>query len=180
MNKAFRERSIPGVIVDSDGTSAKHDSIVLRESTSQWRAGNRLRLITARPLAEWLLSDWHHKRRLMGLPDLDFEPVKSGLFYSLRLGGVWVAADWWLSYFQVDQSVIPLRLSHLAEDVNRWVLPLLPEGQVPFRFDFRENARPQAGDVSSSSKAHSFSSVDLERLRHVNPRWSSWEATWSQ
>ena len=55
----------------------------------------------------------------MNLPDLDFEPVRSGLFYSLRLGGTWVAADWWLQYFDVDETVTALRLEHLQEDLNR-------------------------------------------------------------
>ena len=103
MNRLFRERQLTGIEVDSDATAAKHDSIALREQRSSWRAGSRRRFITARRLQAWLISDWQHKRRHMNLPDLDFTPVRSGLFYSMRLGGTWVAADWWLQYFALDQ-----------------------------------------------------------------------------
>lgn len=168
MNRLFRERAIAGVTVDGDDTRAKHDSVALREAQGRWRAGQRRRFITARRLADWLLSDWHHKRRHMGLPDLDFEPVRCGLTYSLRLGGTWVAADWWLQYFAVDEHTTALRLEHLTDDLNTHLLPLLPAGTTPFQQLPRENARPGA------ALAH-FSSDDLQRIATVNPRWTAWE-----
>lgn len=175
MNRLFRDRAIPGVAVDSDETSAKHDSIAMREAASGWRAGNRIRFITARTLEDWLVSDWHHKRRCMGVPSLDFEPVRNGLFYSFRLGGVWVAADWWLSYFEVDEAVIPLRLSSLIVDINSRLLPLLPKGVAAFEDAPRQNARPAS---AQSPMNQCFSDADRCRIRAVNPKWSSWEATW--
>ena len=87
----------------------------------------------------------------MDLPDLPLEPVRSGLFYSLRLGGVWVAADWWLRYFELGESVTALRLEHLAEDLNRHLLPLLPAATAPLLQDAlpRENARPPPSDAAT-------------------------------
>ncbi|MBC1265335.1 hypothetical protein FPZ61_14550 [Synechococcus sp. BSA11S] len=178
MNRLFRSLALPAVEVDADSDRAKHDSVTLRESRGSWRAGDRRRFISSRRLSSWLLSDWRHKRRHMGLPDLPLEPVRSGLFYSLRLGGVWVAADWWLRYFDPGDSVTTLRLEHLAEDLNRHLLPLLPsagaqllEGILP-----RENARP-ANSPSGSGPAESvpFSAEDLARQRCVNPLWAEWE-----
>jgi hypothetical protein len=170
MNQLFRRRALPGVHVDPDDTPAKHDSVALRESRGGWRAGERRRFITARRLEAWLLSDWQHKRRHMNLPDLDFEPVRSGLFYSLRLGGTWVAADWWLQYFAVDERVTALRLEHLAADLNTHLLPLLPAGTEPFAQPPRANAGPAV-----PLRPPAFSAADRSRIAAANPRWSAWE-----
>ena len=195
MNRLFRERAMTGIHIDDDGTAAKHDSVALRESRGSWRAGERRRFITARRLADWLLSDWRHKRRHMGLAELSFEPVRCGLYYSLRLGGVWVAADWWLQYFAVDGQVTALRLEHLADDLNSHLLPLLPAGTAPFRQLPRANPgsaeeplNPAPGKTAFSGPALNsptwnsptfnspvFSAADLERIASVNPRWSAWE-----
>lgn len=171
MNTLFRQRELPGVVIDPDDTASKHDSVDLRESRGGWRAGARKRFITARRLETWLVSDWQHKRRHMDLPNLDFEPVRCGLFYSLRLGGIWVAADWWLNYFAVDERVTALRLEHLEHDLNRWLLPLLPAGTPEFVKPPKANARPTTLDLH----APTLSSADRTRIAASNPRWSQWE-----
>ena len=171
MNRLFRERALPGVAVDPDHTPQKHDSVELRESRSHWQAGDRRRFITARRLEHWLISDWQHKRRQMNLPDLDFEPVRSGLYYSLRLGGTWVAADWWLQYFEVDERVTALRLEHLQQDLNQHLLPLLPQGTPAFHTPSRENRKP----TTMAADEPSFTSEDRARIAAVNPRWSAWQ-----
>ncbi len=171
MNRLFRERALPGVAVDPDETPQKHDSVPLRESRGSWRSGHRRRFITARRLEHWLISDWQHKRRQMSLPDLDFEPVRSGLYYSLRLGGTWVAADWWLQYFEVDERVTSLRLEHLQEDLNQHLLPLLPEGTLPFETPPRENRKPS----TMTENEPRFTPEDRMRIAAVNPRWNAWE-----
>ena len=58
-------------------------------------------------------------------PDLDFNPVRNGLFYSLRLGGTWVAADWWLHYFQIDHNIAAY-VNHLVDDLNAMCCPYYP------------------------------------------------------
>ena len=171
MNRLISERFFPGVAVDPDETHEKHDSVPLRESRASWQAGDRRRFITARRLESWLISDWQHKRRPMNLPDLDFEPVRSGLYYSLRLGGIWVAADWWLQYFEVDERVTALRLEHLQDDLNRHLLPLLPAGTMPFKRPPRENRKPTAMTADEPI----FSAEDQQRIMAVNPLWSSWQ-----
>ena len=170
MNRLFRERQLTGIEVDNDATAAKHDSIALREQRSSWRAGSRQRFITARRLQAWLISDWQHKRRHMNLPDLDFTPVRSGLFYSMRLGGTWVAADWWLQYFALDQQVHALRLEALHDDLNSLLLPLLPQGTAAFEALPRENARP-----ATQSDKPTFSAADLRRIAAANPLWNAWQ-----
>ena len=170
MNRLFQERKLNGVEVDDDSTSLKHDSVALRESRGPWRANARQRFITSRRLEDWLISDWEHKRRHMQLPNLDFEPVRSGLFYSLRLGGTWVAADWWLQYFELDERVTALRLEALHDDLNRLLLPLLPEGTTPFEAPPRENTRP-----AQANQMPSFSSAERQRIAAVNPRWDAWQ-----
>lgn len=170
MNRVFRELALTGVVLDPDDTRAKHDSVSLREQDGTWRAGERRRFINSRILPDWLVSDWRHKRRHMGL-DLPFEPVACGLFYSLRLGGVWVAADWWLRYFEIDSSTTALRLEHLTDDFNRLLLPLLPPGTPPLADPPRENT---AGE--SAPRAHrSFDRTQIEAIYACNPLWLDWE-----
>ena len=165
----FRELALPGVVVDPY-EPLMHDSVELRESRSSWRSGNRRRFITARRLDQWLISDWEHKRRCMDCPKLDFEPVRSGLFYSLRLGGTWVAADWWLQYFQVDERVTALRLEHLEQDLNQHLLPVLPQHTPPF------HDLPQANRKLKAVAAEPlFTELDLVRIAAVNPRWTAWQ-----
>ena len=170
MNRLFQDRQLSGIEIDDDSTSLKHDSVALRESRGEWRAHGRQRFITSRRLEDWLISDWAHKRRHMNLPELDFEPVRSGLFYSLRLGGTWVAADWWLQYFELDEQVTALRLEALHDDLNRLLLPLLPEGTTPFEAPPRENTRP-----AQANEMPSFSSAERQRIAAVNPRWDAWQ-----
>lgn len=170
MNRLFQDRRFRDITIDDDATSFKHDSVALRESRGSWRANGRKRFITSRRLEDWLISDWAHKRRHMQLPDLDFEPVRSGLFYSLRLGGTWVAADWWLQYFEIDETITALRLEALHDDLNRLVLPLLPQGTAPFDAPPQKNSRPK-----SQSGSQGFSPDDRRRIAVVNPRWNAWQ-----
>jgi hypothetical protein len=178
MNRLFRERALPGVVVDPDDTVEKHDSVALRESRGPWRANHRRLFITSRRLENWLVSDWHHKRRHMNLPELPFEPVRNGLFYSLRLGGTWVAADWWLHYFSIDEQITALRLEHLCYDLNKHLLPLLPPGTMPFNILPRDNANNASHAMAGHRRASApspFSLEDLQRIRTVNPLWSAWQ-----
>ena len=169
MNQLFRELAIPRLRIDPDDSPRKHDSVALRESRGLWRAGRRTRFITARRLSDWLLSDWQHKRRHMQLPDLPLEPVRCGLSYSLRLGGTWVAADWWLQYFELDEQVRSLRLEQLAADLNTQLLPLLPAGTPALPNP------PQCNAAPASPEPAVFSATDLKRIYSVNPRWRAWE-----
>ena len=171
MNRLFRERALTGVTVDPNEPPQKHDSVALRESRGNWQAGDRRHFITARRLVHWLISDWLHKRRQMSLPTLDFEPVRSGLYYLLRLGGTWVASDWWLQYFEVDERVNALRLAHLQDDLNQHLLRLLPQGISPFPTPPRDNRKPSA----MASDEPRFTDSDRRRIAAVNPRWSQWQ-----
>ena len=170
MNRLFRDRDFLNVHVDDDSTSSKHDSVALREISANCFLSDRTRFFTLRPLQDWLISDWLHKRRHMNLPQLDFKPVLSGLFYSLRLGGVWVSADWWLSYFDINESCIPLRLDRLSVDLNSKLLPLLPPNTAPFDLIPSENRKP-----STYQFPIRFTDNDLHRIHSVNPRWSQLE-----
>ena len=169
----FRNQNIKDLLIDDDRLKIKHDSIKLREQTSDWRYDHQKIFITFRRLEHWLISDWEHKRRWMNLPNLPFEPVRSGLFYSLRLGGTWVAADWWIQYFDLDESVTALRLEHLEADLNKHILPLLPKNSSKFKSIPIKNANP---DKLSGLKKQKFSAYDLNIIQQNNPKWSEWQA----
>ncbi len=170
LNRVFRTLALPGVVVDPDDTLAKHDSVAQREGRGDWRAGDRVRLITARRLGDWLISDFHHKRRMPALADLPFDGVRVGRIWSLRLGGVWVAADWWLEHMVIDEVTQALRLEHLADDLERHLRPVLPAGTRPFGPLPRENADPDPRDPRFTLRPE-----DMARIHAANPRWSAWE-----
>ncbi|WP_186480320.1 hypothetical protein [Synechococcus sp. NOUM97013] len=165
--RLFRELKFPCINIDPDDVDAKHESIQTRFKSINVLSSKKS-IITTRRLARWLLSDWHHKTKKMGL-EIPFEPVRSGLFYSLRLGGTWVAADYWIHYFNATSCTHTVRLEHLEEDSNRYVLPLLPKGTIPLRF-------PNQNTNQYSRKIEDFfGKRDLNRIYENNPAWTAWE-----
>ncbi len=165
--RLFRRLDIPGISVDPDSVDAKHESIEIRLGKMKMEMEKKT-IITSRRLAHWLLSDWHHKRKKMNL-EIPFDPVKSGLFYSLRLGGTWVAADYWIHYFNATSCTYTVRLEHLEEDSNRYVLPLLPKGTKSLEFP-RQNTNQYSHKIEDF-----FSRRDLKRIYENNPAWTAWE-----
>lgn len=167
-SRLFADLGIPSVSADDQSLDSKHESIEARLPDWEFGAESRPVFITLRHLPQWLLSDWHHKRLKMGL-DLPFEPVKSGLFYSLRLGGVWVAADYWMRYFRIEQCSGVLRLEHLEADVQQKITPLLPAQTPPLVFP-KDNVNRYSRDL-----ANYFRSSDLKRIYASNPIWHQQE-----
>jgi hypothetical protein len=167
-SRLFAELAIPSVVADDQSLDSKHESIEAR--LPDWDQGQNSKAIyiTLRRLPQWLLSDWHHKKLKMGL-DIPFEPVKSGLFYSLRLGGIWVAADYWMRYFHVDHCSGVIRLEHLEDDVREKIVPLLPADTPPLRFP-KDNANCYSRKLSDY-----FRSSDIERIYATNPFWQQQE-----
>jgi len=96
--------------------------------------------------------------------------VKSGLFYSLRLGGVWVAADYWLRYFRIEQCSGVIRLEYLEEDVRREIVPLLPVQSSSLCFP-KDNVNRYSRDLGGY-----FRSSDLRRIYENNPIWCEQES----
>lgn len=167
-SRLFSELAIPSIVADDQSLDNKHESIEARLPDWDFATESKSLFITLRRLPQWLLSDWHHKHLKMGL-DIPFEPVKSGLFYSLRLGGVWVAADYWLRYFRIENCTGVIRLEHLEEDVSEKIVPLLPAQAPPLRFP-RDNVNSYSRDLASY-----FSSSDLRRIYACNPIWQQQE-----
>jgi hypothetical protein len=163
-SRLFAELGISTIVADDQSLDCKHESIEARLPDWDYSSETRSLFITLRRLPQWLLSDWHHKRLKMGL-DIPFEPVKSGLFYSLRLGGVWVAADYWMRYFRIESCTGVIRLEHLHEDVRDQIVPLLPPGTSPLHFP-QDNVNRYSRDLSTY-----FTAVDLRRIYNSNPIW---------
>ncbi len=166
--RLFRELSLKDIFVDDDETDAKHDSWPIRFKGSNLDINKKKVFITLRQLPAWLISDWHHKTISMGL-DIPFGPVRSGLFYSLRLGGTWVAADYWLHYFGIERCDAVIRLEHLEDDANRLIHPLLPEGIPKLKFS-HHNAKTYPRRLGRY-----LSDTDLRRIYDNNPLWRMWE-----
>lgn len=164
----FRNLSLADIAVDCDNEDTKHDSFDMRINQTGLDITSKKIFITLRQLPSWLISDWHHKTNIMGLR-IPFEPVRSGLFYSLRLGGTWVAADYWLHYFSIDRCDSIIRLEYIEEDANRLVHPLLPQGSPYLRFP-RYNTNSYSPDIGTF-----FHHKDLTRIYTNNPLWHDCE-----
>lgn len=167
-SRLFAELGIPSIVADDQSLDSKHESIEARLPDWEFDVQSKPIFITLRRLPQWLLSDWHHKRLKMGL-EIPFEPVKSGLFYSLRLGGVWVAADYWMRYFRIERCSDVIRLEHLEEDVHQKIARLLPSSTPPLCFP-KDNVNRYSRDLTEY-----FSSGDLGRIYASNPIWQQQE-----
>ncbi len=164
----FSSLDLPNIVVDDRSTDAKHDSIDERFDSHGLSLGAKKIFLTIRRLPYWLVSDWRHKRDIMGL-DLPFDPVRSGLFYSLRLGGVWVAADYWLRYFNIEACTDVIRLEYLNEDANKYIYPLLPKNTSPLSFPRINRGSDSIGPVRF------FRRNELRTMYNNNPVWKHWE-----
>jgi len=169
MNRLFREYNKGNIVVDSDGEKGKHDSISLREAQSGWRAGTRKRYITIRKLEKWLISDWLHKKYHYGIEG-SIDKMRQGLFYSLREGGTWLPADWWLKYFDIDKIDAILRLEHLEEDVYSLMRDDVP-GIERIKVDFKCNR----AKIRFPGEYRAFSADDQKVIRDNNPMWAAVE-----
>ena len=172
VHNLFKTMDIPGLHVDDNNSKTKHDSLEHREKTG-WVSGKRKPFITFRRLEDWLISDWMHKKTWMGLEDLPFEPVQSGLFYSLRLGGTWVAADWWIQYFQIDDTFTFLRLEHLEDDINKKLMHYVAESAKPIKIKTRDNKNQNREKLNET---HKIAAKNLDQIKLANPKWASIEA----
>ena len=173
VHNLFQNLAIPGLHVDNNNSKTKHDSLERRAKTG-WRKGKRKPFITFRRLEDWLISDWMHKKTWMGLKDLPLEPVQSGLFYSLRLGGTWVAADWWIQYFQIDDSFTFLRLEHLEEDINNQLLHHVADNMKAIEIRKKDNKNQNRDALTETNQ---INPMNLDRIKLINPKWASIEAS---
>jgi hypothetical protein len=168
----FRELGVKDIVVDPDDIDSKHDSFHKRHEEHGLQLEGKHVFVTLRRLTSWLLSDWHHKTRKMGL-DLPIDPVRSGLFYSLRLGGIWVTADYWLRFFDINANTEIIRLEHLESDANRMVLPLLPQ-------DDQARIKQLSFPRLNTNQYHHhpetfFKRREIEALYANNPLWKQLE-----
>lgn len=174
MSRIFKNINDASLNIDNDSQDKKHDSEYDRKyRDSDWEIGARKKLINIRRLSSWLISDWKHKRKHMQLPQLPFEPVKSGLFYSIKLGGIWVSADYWLKHLNVDKDTDILRLEFLEIDFKKYIYPLTtPEGNT-IEFSKKDNAIELNDKENSRYKLSN--EIDIERIYTNNPYWAEIE-----
>lgn len=174
MSRFFKNIDDCNLKIDDDSQDKKHDSEEERKNrNNQWEIGKRIKIINMRKLSTWLISDWKHKRKHMKLSKLPFEPVMSGLFYSMRLGGVWVTADYWLKHFGVDKETKIIRLEYLENDFKEHIYPLTNPNDNTIVFRGRDNSitlNEQEKDIYSLTGR-----VDLERIYLNNPYWAQLE-----
>ena len=174
MSRIFKNINDPHLMIDDDSEDKKHDSEYERRNRDDnWNIGARKKLVNIRRLSSWLVSDWKHKRKHMKLPELPFEPVRSGLFYSVRLGGIWITADYWLKHLCVDRNTQLIRLEYLEVDFKKYVFPLTNPIDNTITFDRKENNIELIG--SDKDKYTISGKNDLDRIYRNNPYWAEIE-----
>ena len=174
MSRIFRNIDDSTLNIDDNSKDKKHDSEYDRKKRDNtWNIGIRRRIINIRRLSSWLISDWKHKREHMQLPNLSFEPVKCGLFYSIKLGGVWVTADYWLKYFKIDEQTQILRLEYLENDFKKYIYPLTKPRNNTIEFNRKDNSielhEKQAKLYNITNQS------DLNTIYRNNPYWAEIE-----
>ena len=132
---------------------------------------NQHRILNFRRLPSWLLSNLHHKRKMMGL-SLDDAPMRAGLFWRERQQH-WLPADWWLDRLDVNQDWSLLRVEHLKCDFLKCLRQYQPVSIC---------AQCRVLLVSSRNRNRYqralqdwFSPSDLKSIYAANPRWAALE-----
>ena len=172
VHNLFKDMGIPGLHVDDNNSKTKHDSLERREETG-WVSGQRKPFITFRRLEDWLISDWMHKKTWMGARRFTIRTCSIRTVLLLRLGGTWVAADWWIQYFQIDDSFTFLRLEYLEEDINKKLIHYVAGSTKSIKINKKDNKNQNREQLSGEEKIHADC---LNQIKLTNPKWASIEA----
>lgn len=167
----FERSGLPLLWRDSQLSPAKHLPPSAHPDVQGILSPERLNVVNLRRLPAWLVSNYEHKRQLMGL-QLELEPVMKGLFYRHR-DQQWLPADWWLLQLGVDSSWQILRVENLLGDL----LELL-ETFEPVSADAVAAMRhaPSLNRNSYNKNLGAWCSrEDLVSMYEANPLWRSLE-----
>ncbi|WP_136975568.1 hypothetical protein [Synechococcus sp. GEYO] len=124
-----------------------------------------------RRLPDWLISNYQHKRQMMGL-NLDLTPVQQGLFWRHNQSE-WLPADWWLDRFNIDDSCILLRVDNLKNDFLSCMKLFQP---ISCSSRFRVRLVPSRNrNRYSRNYNHWYSIQQLKAVYSSNPRWAALE-----
>lgn len=170
-DQLFAASGLPLLWHDSQSSPVKHLPSSEHPQLAQLPLTGKHGVANFRRLPHWLLSNWQHKIRLMGL-ELDPVPMREGLFWRERQQQ-WLPADWWLERFGINENWTLLRVEQLKTDFLGCLALHEPIGlrarwrvrRVPAR-----NRNAYTRDLSQW-----FSAADLQRLYAANPRWAALE-----
>lgn len=170
-DRLFELSGVPLLWRDSQSSASKHLPARDRSETAAFLDESRVNVMNIRRLPLWLISNFQHKCRFMGL-DLPFEPVREGLFYRHR-EGKWLSADWWLQRFAVAEDWEFLRVDHLKGDFLRLLRRHQPIGlgaRVAITFSEARNRNRYPRDLEAR-----FTAEDLVAVYGRNPQWAGIE-----
>ena len=128
-------------------------------------------VLNFRRLPYWLLSNFQHKRKKMGIL-LDDMPMQNGLFWRHQQQE-WLPADWWLQRLCVDESWTFLRVEFLKHDFIKCLRThevISPLSSLRICLVSSRNRNRYDHSIQSW-----FSNHDLERIYYANPLWSAFE-----
>lgn len=167
----FECSGLPLLWRDSQQSPSKHLPASQHPEACRLLSSERLNVVNLRRLPAWLISNYEHKRQLMGL-QLDPEPLRRGLFFRQR-DQRWLPADWWLQRLGVDATWQLLRVESLQSDFLELLATWEPVGAEAV-------AAIRAAPALNSNRydkvlATWFSQADLAALYVANPVWRALE-----
>lgn len=151
--------------IDDCALRLKHDNLLMREMRVGQPIQPEVVAMNFRPLSDWLHSNY--KWSIAAGLHVPMHRYQAGEFFSMRLGA-WLPADWWLSYFGVNQDTHFIRTTAIAEDLGQTLAPHLPAS-----LDF-SSVVPHLNGLSPSSEFSLGFSSDSATAR--NPHWTSIES----
>lgn len=157
---------------DSQNDDHKHCHPSERSLEEQLLLKGRTYAVGFRRLPFWLISNYEHKRRRMGL-DLEHRPVQQGQFFRQK-SCEWLPADWWLDSLGVDDTWKVVRCEFLLAD-------LINIMRAKRHVSLWERLRlAQIGEKNRNTYPRDlgrwFSREQLREAYARNPRWADLEA----
>lgn len=170
-DQLFVASGVPLLWHDSQASPVKHLPPADHPARAELPLAGRQPVANFRRLPHWLLSNYQHKRKLMGL-EVDPAPMLRGLFWRDRQQE-WLPADWWLERFGIDDTWSLLRVERLKADFLACLARHEPIGR---RARWRVRlAQSRNRNRYPMDLAQWFSPANLEVVYAANPRWAALE-----
>ena len=169
--KLFVASGLPLLWNDSQSSPLKHLPELQHPSRDKLPICDQLRTANFRRLPYWLISNYQHKLKMMGL-SVDPSQMKKGLFWRDR-DQSWLPADWWLNRLQIDESTILLRIDHLKLDflsLLNLYQPISCYSRYRVRFVRARNKNSYSRRLSDW-----FTPTELSNAYKANPFWAALE-----
>ncbi len=170
-DKLFDDSGIELIWRDDQLSHLKHMPPLEHPIIKNYSLEGKEPIANIRRLPSWLLSNFHHQKKIMGL-EMSTSQMRRGFFWRNRLEK-WLPADWWLERFSIDQNWTLLRTENLKLDFLRCI----QKYNSIKSYNIWKLSQTNRRMVNHYNKNISewFSTSELKTMYAINPRWSTLE-----